>query len=328
MTKLNGIHHITAITSSVEKIYEFFTYILGMRLVKKTVNQDDIQTYHLFFADDQGNAGTDMTFFDFKGIQKAFHGTNEISRSGFRVPSDDALNYWIKRFDKYQIKHTEIRMMFNRKYIYFNDFDDQRYALFSDQNLEGVKPGVPWQKGPVPNEYAIYGLGPVFITVNQLSHMEKVLVDVMGFKKSSKEGSFHLFEVGLGGNGGSIIVEENNVLPSHRQGFGSVHHLAFRVDNKDDILEWENYLDTLGYSTSGYVDRYYFESLYMRLYPGILFEFATEGPGFIDHEETYETLGESLALPPMYIKHRSYVESVVRMFDTKRSDKTFKKEYL
>ena len=105
MRQLNGIHHITAITSSAPKIYDFFTYILGMRLVKKTVNQDDINTYHLFFADDQGNAGTDMTFFDYKGISKALHGTNEISRSGFRVPNDEALNYWLKRFEKYQIKH-------------------------------------------------------------------------------------------------------------------------------------------------------------------------------------------------------------------------------
>src|SRR5690606_16165327 len=150
MTTINGIHHITAITSSAEKIYDFFTFILGMRLVKKTVNQDDIQTYHLFFADDEGNAGTDMTFFDFKGISKAVHGTNEISRSGFRVSNNKALEYWIKRFDKYQIKHTDIKEMFGRKYIFFYDFDDQPYALFSDENLNGVKPGKPWKKGPVP----------------------------------------------------------------------------------------------------------------------------------------------------------------------------------
>jgi glyoxalase family protein len=108
MNHLKGIHHVTAITSSAEKNYEFFTYVLGMRLVKKTVNQDDIQTYHLFFADDKGSAGTDMTFFDFRGIPKGVHGTNEISKTSFRVPSDESLDYWVKRFDRLEVKHTGI----------------------------------------------------------------------------------------------------------------------------------------------------------------------------------------------------------------------------
>src|SRR5690625_4501637 len=106
MNHIKGIHHITAITSSAEKNYEFFTYVLGMRLVKKTVNQDDIQTYHLFYADDKGAAGTDMTFFDFPGIPKGTHGTNEIYKTSFRVPTDAAIKYWLKRFDKYEVKHT------------------------------------------------------------------------------------------------------------------------------------------------------------------------------------------------------------------------------
>src|SRR5690625_1341549 len=121
---LNGIHHITAITSSAEKIYDYFTYTLGIRLVKKTVNQDDIQTYHLFFTDDTGSPGTDMTFFDFPGIPKGNHGTNEIAKSSFRVPSDAALNYWVKRFDRLQVNHTGIQEQFGKKIIAFTDFDD------------------------------------------------------------------------------------------------------------------------------------------------------------------------------------------------------------
>src|SRR5690554_3441157 len=119
MEKLLGIHHVTAITSSAEKIYEFFTNILGMRLVKKTVNQDDIDTYHLFFADNRGSAGTDITFFDFKGMRKASKGANEISRTGFRVPDDKALEYWVKRFDKHDVKHGGIEEIFGRKLIKF-----------------------------------------------------------------------------------------------------------------------------------------------------------------------------------------------------------------
>lgn len=115
MNGLKGIHHVTAITSSAEKNYEFFTYVLGMRLVKKTVNQDDIQTYHLFFADDTGSPGTDMTFFDFPGIRKGTHGTDEIYRTSFRVPSDAALEYWVKRFDRMKVKHQGIQELFGKK---------------------------------------------------------------------------------------------------------------------------------------------------------------------------------------------------------------------
>lgn len=328
MTSLLGIHHITAITSSAPKIYDFYTHVLGLRLVKKTVNQDDINTYHLFFADDRGNAGTDITFFDFKGISKANHGVNEIARSGFRVSNDLALDYWVKRFDKYQVKHTGIKEIFGRKTIYFYDFDDQPYALFSDENVPGIKPGTPWLKGPVPNEFGIYGLGPVFFRVNRFESMKNILEGVFGMRLVSKEGSLNLFEMGEGGNGATIIVEESLLLPPGTQGFGGVHHVAFRVKTRDDLDAWAAHLSKLGAPHSGYVDRYYFESVYTRLYPGILFELATDEPGFIDHEETYEILGETLALPPAFTKSRAYVESVVKPFDTVRSNKVFEKEYL
>lgn len=146
MNHLKGVHHVTAITSSAEENYKFFTYTLGMRLVKKTVNQDDIQTYHLFFADDEGNAGTDMTFFDFPGIPQGRHGTDEIYRTAFRVPSDEALNYWVKRFDRLQVKHEGITEQFGVKVLSFVDFDDQKYQLISDENNQGIASGKPWQK--------------------------------------------------------------------------------------------------------------------------------------------------------------------------------------
>src|SRR5690554_4875387 len=139
--ELKGVHHITAITSSAEKIYDFFTYTLGMRLVKKTVNQDDIQTYHLFFTDDIGSPGTDMTFFDFPGIPKGIHGTNEIYKTSFRVPSDEALEYWVKRFDRLEVKHIGIKEQFGKKTLSFVDFDDIQYQLISDELDKGVQSG-------------------------------------------------------------------------------------------------------------------------------------------------------------------------------------------
>lgn len=328
MKALKGMHHVTAMTSSAEKIYDFFTNVLGVRLVKKTINQDDIQTYHLFFADDMGNPGTDMTFFDFPGAIKATKGTNEIAKTSLRVPSDQALDYWMKRFDKYQIKYYPVMTLFGIKMLEFRDFDDQEYVLISDEGIQGVMPGVPWQKGPIPLEYAIVGLGPVFFRVSQKERMHHVLTEKLTFRLTDEENAFLRYQTGLGGNGGSVIIEIRTDLNQARQGYGGIHHVAFGVDDDKDIMAWIENLNALNERHSGYIDRFYFKSLYTRLYPGILFEFATEGPGFIDDEEPYETLGEKLALPPRFRNQRERIEKLVRHIDTKRSHLKLDKEYL
>ncbi|MGK9185157.1 ring-cleaving dioxygenase [Priestia filamentosa] len=325
MNHLKGIHHVTAITSSAEKNYKFFTYVLGMRLVKKTVNQDDIQTYHLFFADDKGSAGTDMTFFDFPGIPKGVHGTNEISKTSFRVPSDESLDYWIKRFDRLEVKHTGIKEQFGKKTLSFIDFDNQQYQLISDEFNKGVESGTPWEKGPIPLEHAITGLGPIFVRIANFDYFKEMMEKVLLFKETDKEGSFHLFEVGEGGNGASVIVEYNALLPEARQGFGTIHHAAFRVEDRSVLEEWIERMNSFGFHTSGYVNRHFFESLYARVAPRILFEFATDGPGFMG-DEPYETLGEKLSLPPFLEPKRAEIEKLVRPIDTVRSTKEFVKK--
>ncbi|SFQ69737.1 glyoxalase family protein [Psychrobacillus psychrotolerans] len=325
MNHLKGIHHVTAITSSAEENYRFFTYVLGMRLVKKTVNQDDIQTYHLFFADDVGGAGTDMTFFDFPNIPKGTHGTNEIYRTGFRVPTDAALVYWVKRFDRLDVKHTGIQEQFGTQVLSFVDFDDQQYQLVSDENNNGVAAGTPWQKGPIPLEFAITGLGPITIRIAEFDYMKEVLEKVLLFKEIGQNGSFHLFEVGEGGNGAQVIIEKNVILPPGRQGFGTVHHAAFRVEDRAVLDEWTQRMESFGFKTSGFVDRFFFQSLYSRVANGILFEFATDGPGFMG-DESYETLGEKLSLPPFLEPQREQIEGLVRPIDTVRSTIEFVKE--
>ncbi|AIC96454.1 ring-cleaving dioxygenase [Shouchella lehensis] len=326
MNQLKGIHHVTAITSSAEKNYEFFTYTLGMRLVKKTVNQDDIQTYHLFFADDKGNAGTDMTFFDFPGIQKGSHGTDEIFKTAFRVPTDEAIQYWEKRFNRLNVKHSGVKEEFGKKTLSFVDFDDQQYQLVSDETNQGVEAGIPWQDGPIPLELAITGLGPIYVRVANVDFFKQVLEHALQFKEVAHEGSRYLYEVGEGGNGAQIVVEHNAILPRARQGYGTVHHAAFRVEDRAVLDEWTKHLESLGFQTSGYVNRHFFESLYARVSPQILFEFATDGPGFMG-DEPYETLGEKLSLPPFLEPQREQIESAVRPIDTTRSTKTFEKEY-
>ncbi|MBG9447671.1 ring-cleaving dioxygenase [Cytobacillus firmus] len=325
MNQLKGIHHVTAITSSAEKNYEFFTHTLGMRLVKKTVNQDDIQTYHLFFADDTGSPGTDMTFFDFPGIPKGTHGTDEISKTSFRVPTDEALDYWVKRFDRLEVPHSGIQEQFGKKTLSFTDFDDQKYQLISDEANKGVPSGTPWQKGPIPLEYAITGLGPLFVRVAQFDYFKEMMEKVLHFKEIAQEGDFHLFEVGEGGNGAQVVVEYNPSLPQARQGYGTVHHAAFRVEDKSVLDEWDQHLRGFGFQTSGFVDRFFFGSLYSRVAPQILFEFATDGPGFMG-DEPYETLGEKLSLPPFLEPKRDQIESYVRPIDTVRSTKDLVKE--
>lgn len=327
MNELKGIHHVTAITSSAEKNYAFFTNVLGMRLVKKTVNQDDIQTYHLFFADDKGSAGTDMTFFDFPGIPKGTHGTNEIYKTAFRVPTDEALDYWIKRFDKYDVKHRGIKEQFGKKTLSFVDFDDQQYMLISDEHNAGIASGTPWQNGPVPLEFAITGLGPIHIRIAEFDRLKDVLEKAMLMREIDKVGSLHLFEMGEGGNGAQVIVEHNLLLPSGRQGFGTVHHVAFRVEDTAALNEWIDRMQNLQFNTSGYVDRFFFESLYARVARGVLFEWATDGPGFMG-DEPYETVGEKLSLPPFLEPQRQQIEQMVRPIDTVRSTRKIEKEYL
>ncbi|OCS90773.1 ring-cleaving dioxygenase [Caryophanon latum] len=325
MVAVKGMHHVTAITSSAEKNYEFFTYTLGMRLVKKTVNQDDIQTYHLFFADDRGNAGTDMTFFDFPGIPKGQHGTDEIYRSSFRVPTNEALNYWVARFDRLGVKHHGITEEFGVKTLAFEDFDEQQYALVSDEGLDGIAAGTPWQDGPIPLEHAITGLGPITIRIQDFDYFKKVMEQAMYYTEIAAEGAFHLFEVGEGGNGARVIVEHNDTLRPGRQGFGTIHHAAFRVNNREEIEAWNEHLRQIGFGTSGFVDRFFFQSLYARVANGILFEWATDGPGFMG-DEPYETLGEKLSLPPFLEPKRAQIEAAVRPIDTVRSTKTLTKQ--
>ncbi len=313
---LKGIHHVTAMTNDVERNYHFFTDVLGMRLVKKTVNQDDIYTYHTFFADDEGHAGTDMTFFDFPNNPKGASGTNSISRTAFRVPNDVALEYYQQRFDEFGVKHEDIDTLFDKKILRFEEEDGQKYQLISDENNTGVEPGVPWKNGPVPQDKAIYGLGPIEITVSYYDEFKQTLMELYDMKPIIEEENVTLLEVGKGGNGGQVILRKDEGVQS-RPGYGQVHHVSFRVEDDDALNSWFEKYNQLGVSSSGIVDRFYFKALYTRI-GHVLIELSTDGPGFAG-DEPYETLGESLSLPPFLENQRDYIESEIREFDTTRS---------
>lgn len=314
--QLLGIHHVTAMTSDVVKNYQFFTEVLSMRLVKKTVNQDDIYTYHTFYADDEGSAGTDMTFFDFPNNPAGIAGTNSISRTSFRVPDDAAINYWVARFDTLSVKHDGIQEVFGKKVLPFVDEDGQRYQLISDEQNKGVAAGIPWKNGPVPTDKAIYGLGPIELTVSYYDDFKEILAELFEFKVVAEATDVTLLEVGEGGNGGQIILRKDDVSPEAVQGYGEVHHVAFRVADRAGLDAFQEKFSARRIPNSGYVNRFYFESLYARI-GHILFELATDGPGFMQ-DEPYETLGEKLSLPPFLESKRDYIENEVKTFDTKR----------
>lgn len=312
--QLLGIHHITAITDSAERNYEFMTGILGMRLVKKTVNQDDIQTYHTFFADDEARPGTDLTFFDFPNIPAGKSGTNEISRIGLRVPSDEAVKYYADRLTQYGISVSEMHLFYNALSFTFKEPDGQEYRIISNQNNEGIPMGIAWKKGPVPAQYAIAGLGPIELRIAYFEEFVTLLQDLYGFKLIINSRDEAVLEVGKGGHGGQVVINRDEETVMGIQGYGEIHHMAFRVADKEALNQWLARYNQLGIRHSGVVDRFYFEALYARI-GHILIELSTDGPGFMV-DEPYESLGESLSLPPFIENQREYIESVIRPFDT------------
>lgn len=323
---IKGIHHLSAHTASASENYEFYTQVLGMRLVKKTVNQDEPSMYHLFYGDEIGNPGTELTFFEVPMAGSTYRGTNSISGTSLRVANDEALDYWMKRFQTYSVFNEGIKERAGHLTIPFEDPEGQRLTLISVEKNVGVKGGQPWDKGPVPVEYGIIGLGPIRLTVQKAAFTARVLTEVLTYKlkrqyASEVEGQADIliFETGEGGNGSEIHLEERQDLPVERPGKGSVHHVAFRIEDEVEMQKWIQKLSDLRIPSSGFVDRYYFCSLYFREPNGILFEIATDGPGFATDEDINH-LGESLALPPFLEPNREKIEQLVKPLDTKRSE--------
>lgn len=321
---IKGIHHVSAITAKAKENYDFYTNLLGLRLVKKSVNQDDPTVYHLFYADKIGNPGTDFTFFEIPHAGRTIHGVSSISTTSLRVPNDTALTYWKNRFQQHGIDHDSITEQGNRKVIPFRDPEGQRLILISDENNTGVLGGTPWEHSPVPAQYAIIGLGPVTLTVHDATPTVAILTNVLTFKEvtnypssHSKQKDIRVFSTGEGGAGAEVHLEERTDLPRERLGRGGVHHVAFRVEDDTELLKWHARLQEVRIPNSGIVDRYYFKALYFREPNGILFELSTDGPGFTTDEDVNH-LGETLALPPFLEDRRSEIEAKLTPLHTKR----------
>ncbi|MDQ3557232.1 MAG: ring-cleaving dioxygenase [Gemmatimonadota bacterium] len=307
---LTGIHHLTAVSADIGRNHRFYTEVLGMRLVKRSVNQDDVSAYHLFYADAVGTPGTDLTFFAWN-LPREQRGTHSIVRTHLRVHGAVALEWWASRLAQRSVATGGVTERDGRLTLDFEDREGQRLALIDDGG-RGDEP-MPWEGSPVPAEYQLRGLGPIVMSVPSITPTERVLTRGLHLRPVREyafpqggPSNVHVYEMGDGGPHAELHVAVQPQLPVARQGAGGVHHVAFRTPKEEEYHAWADRLNTLGISNSGEIDRYYFRSLYFREPNGILFEIATDGPGFAVDEDP-ATLGEKVVLPPFLEPHRAAI---------------------
>ena len=314
--ELGGIHHLTAVSAKIRDNHHFYTRTIGMRLVKRSVNQDDTSAYHLFYADAVGSPGTDLTFFDWP-VDRERRGTHAITRTGLRIAGLDVLQWWQDHLRARKVAVNEIVERDGRLTLDFEDAEGQRIALIDDA---GAGASHPWIGSPVPAAQQVRGLGPITISVPVLKPTDAVLQKALNMRAvreyphpDDARQAVHVYEMGPGGAGAELHVAVQPGFPVTQPGAGGVHHVAFRSADTD-YDAWADRLNTLGIPNSGKVDRYYFRSLYFREPNGILFEIASDGPGFaVDENEA--TLGEQVVLPPFLERRRREIVSRLKPID-------------
>jgi len=300
--KLKGFHHLTAVSADAPGNHKFYTKTLGLRLVKKTVNQDDTSAYHLFYADGIGSPGTDITFFDFP-VGRERRGTHAVTRTGLRVKDVDTLNFWSHRFTMLGVKQEKIADVAGRPTLNFEDHEGQRLALVADGEGEVH----PWADSPVPAEHQIRGLGPITMSIPDLRGTDTILTKLMNMVPLGSQNGTHVYRMDGAGAVAELHVTVDPTLPPAQQGAGAVHHVAFNIPSAD-YESWAARLRNLRIPNSGPVNRFWFQSLYFREPNGVLFEIATDGPGFAT-DEAMDKLGTTLSLPPFLEGRRAEIEA-------------------
>jgi glyoxalase family protein len=315
--ELPGLHHWTAITAQARQNLRFYTDVLGLRMVKKTVNQDDVSAYHLFYGDKVGSPGTELTFFDWPHAGPTRYGTGIISSTGLRVASEGSLDWWRDHLLGAGVDVQEPVERYGRTALPFTDPEGQRLELVDDQGAPGSE---PWDASPIPSEHWIKGLHSVRLTVESLGPIVPLFTEVLGWREDgryefSENGApMTVFALGEGGAGAEVHVEEAPNMPRGRAGAGGVHHIAFRVRTEEEHRAWVDHLKQAGVRSTDVIDRYYFRSIYFPIPGGILFELATDGPGFAT-DEPVEALGQRLALPPFLEPRREEIEAGLKPLD-------------
>ncbi|MDC7973640.1 MULTISPECIES: ring-cleaving dioxygenase [Bacillus] len=314
MYEIKGHHHISMVTKNGSENNHFYKNVLGLRRVKMTVNQDDPSMYHLFYGDKTGSPGTELSFFEMPLVGKTYRGTNAITRIGLLVPSEESLHYWKERFEKFGVKHSELTTYANRPALQFEDAEGLRLVLLVS-NGEKVEHWETWEKSEVPAKHQIQGMGSVEMTVRRLDKLASTLTDIFGYTEVSRSDEEAIFQSIKGEAFGEIVVKYLDG-PTEKPGRGSIHHLAIRVKNDAELAYWEEQVIQRGFHSSGIIDRFYFKSLYFRESNGILFEIATDGPGFTVDGDV-EHLGEKLDLPPFLEDQRAEIEAKLAPIEEK-----------
>ena len=312
-TTLAGIHHVSAVSAHIGRSHDFYTRILGLRPIIKTVNQDSPTMYHLFFGDGAGSPGSDMTIFDIPRAAREHRGNNSITRTTFRIHGADAFAYWVARLDELGIANGSVVERDGRPTIDFDDPEGTPLSLIEDG---GMGAAFPWDRSPVPAEHQIRGLGYTTITVPVLQPTHEFLAEALGLRHDrtypvtdAPRFLVHVYTIGDGGAHAEVHVIVRDDLPRARYGAGGVHHVALRVPDGQLLSDWADRLNAYEYGNSGIVNRHYFRSIYVREPNHVLFELATDGPGFwVDGPLD----AERLSLPPFLEPRRGEIEAALK----------------
>ncbi|WP_249871549.1 ring-cleaving dioxygenase [Oceanobacillus saliphilus] len=312
MKKTAGIHHITAIVGHPQENVDFYAGVLGLRLVKKTVNFDDPGTYHLYFGNDGGKPGTIITFFPWAGAYQGKIGGGQVGVTTYIIPVG-SINFWENRLTKFNIEFNKTER-FGETYLEFADVHGLQLELVEREDGEQNN----WTHGDVTPEVAIKGFGGAILLSTNPEKTGETLQDVMGLEKVGEEEDLIRFK--SYGDIGNTIDVKRTPIGSGQMGVGTVHHIAWRAKDDEDQLDWQKHVSDQGYGVTAVRDRNYFNAIYFKEHGEILFEIATDTPGFA-HDESYETMGEELKLPLQYEQHRDQLEKALIPIEMKNLDK-------
>ncbi|WP_026998155.1 ring-cleaving dioxygenase [Flectobacillus major] len=302
--RILGIHHITAIAGDAKRNFDFYTQTLGLRFIKKTVNFDDPHTYHFYFGDESGSAGTILTFFPWgERVHRGRKGAGMATEIGYSVPKG-SLDFWAKRFEEHNVIYNKPSVKFGEKYLTFLDPDGLKLELIESETPDNR---TPWETDEIKKEVATKGFHNITITLNDVAPTAAILTEVFDYKLFKKEGNRYRYITDAVENAAIVDLVE---LPDEHRGLvagGIVHHVAFRVKNDEVLMKFRAKIESLGLNITPQIDRNYFHSLYFREPGGVLFEIATDNPGFTV-DEPLEELGQNLKLPAQYESRRKDIE--------------------
>jgi len=305
-----GIHHVTAIAGNAKKNHDFYTTVLGLRLIKKTVNFDDPHTYHFYYGNEEGTPGTVLTFFPWEGIQTGRRGTRQVTEIGLSVPAG-SLPFWQERLEANNVIYNKVSSKFGEEYLTFLDPDGLKFELTVAKKTDNRK---PWLTAGIGAAQAVRGFHQVTITSNKIERTAEILTDIFGFKLQQKEVNRSRFVIDTVDEAATVdLVEAPGEMAGHVAG-GSVHHVAFRVKDEATLMHFRDLIVARGLDITEKIDRNYFYSLYFREPGGVLFEIATDNPGF-EVDEDMADLGKGLKLPKQYESQRESITAILPKLD-------------